>query len=172
MPSIKYLSYGSNLHPLRLQERVSSAELIGTVMIGNYRLWFHKTGRDGSAKCNIVHSSSSADIVLGAIYAIDLDDKPVLDAIEGLGNGYQEHWLELNFDGAQQRAFTYQASAAHIDVRLRPYDWYHALVVHGASYHSLPADYIGAIKRVATMPDPDPRRSAMHQQLLERMSDY
>ena len=172
MPSIKYLSYGSNLHPLRLQERVESSELIGTTMISGYNLQFHKAGRDGSAKCNIIHSGSGTDIVFGAIYAIDVDDKEILDKYEGLGNGYQEHWLELNLGDIRQRVLTYQASSPHINDSLHPYDWYHALVMHGANYHNLPADYIGAISKVNTIPDPDRRRSVRHHRLLERMVNY
>ena len=37
---IHYFAYGSNLYPMRLSERVSSANLIGGVELENYLLAF------------------------------------------------------------------------------------------------------------------------------------
>lgn len=45
------LAYGSNLHPLRLRKRVSTANLIGIVEMQGYQLAFHKRSTDESGKC-------------------------------------------------------------------------------------------------------------------------
>jgi hypothetical protein len=56
-----YFSYGSNLHPVRLTERIFSATLIGTVKLKKYRLEFHKKRKDKSGKCNLMKSSLEND---------------------------------------------------------------------------------------------------------------
>ena len=53
MEIINYFAYGSNLHPMRLMERVPSAKFVGTVEIKKYRLTFHKKSIDDSSKCNM-----------------------------------------------------------------------------------------------------------------------
>jgi hypothetical protein len=53
-PRLHYLAYGSNLHPIRLRQRVNSARLIATLSLPGYRVLFNKRGQDLSAKCNLV----------------------------------------------------------------------------------------------------------------------
>ena len=76
---IRYLAYGSNLHPRRLRERTPSARLIGTAEIPGWHLSFTKRGRDGSGKCTI---SNGGDGVHCAIYEMSRQDKKELDAID------------------------------------------------------------------------------------------
>jgi len=57
MSTLYYFAYGSNLHPLRLQARLSSAQLIGTTILPGYALKFHKLGHCLSGKCNIVRTN-------------------------------------------------------------------------------------------------------------------
>lgn len=83
MKSLHYLAYGSNLHPLRLMERVPSARLIGVTEITGYQLRFHKRGKDGSAKCDLCWSDDRKSSVFGAIYRIASNEKPILDRAEG-----------------------------------------------------------------------------------------
>ena len=66
-----YLAYGSNLHPVRLSERVPSAELLGVVELREYRLVFQKRGWDGSSKCTLVRTGETSVGAYGAMYAID-----------------------------------------------------------------------------------------------------
>jgi hypothetical protein len=47
---IHYFAYGSNLHPLRLQERVPSAALLGWTHLHGWELRFDKRGRTDGQK--------------------------------------------------------------------------------------------------------------------------
>jgi len=85
---IYYFAYGSNLHPMRLMERVPSAELIGVATHPSHRLTFHKKSNDGSSKCNMYNSGSETDLIYGAIYKLKPEHKDELDRFEGKGCGY------------------------------------------------------------------------------------
>lgn len=51
MPTIHYLAYGSNLHPIRMTERVPSARVLGAIELPDHLLAFNKRSTDGSSKC-------------------------------------------------------------------------------------------------------------------------
>jgi gamma-glutamylcyclotransferase len=152
---INYLAYGSNLFPPRLAARIAIAAQRGVVALPGYALTFSKRGRDGSAKCTL-ESAPSAQ-AWGAIYSIDAADKPLLDRIEGVGDGYAVHWLDCAGHGT---CFIYLATAQAIVRDLLPYDWYKAYVVAGARHHRLPLDYIAEIEAASTIADPNRERAA------------
>ena len=104
-----YAAYGSNLHPLRLTERISSAQLVTTSFLPNWSLQFHKRSNDGSGKCNIL---SGGDGIHVAIFDISAADKLVLDSIEGLGVGYSETLLSVPDIGT---CVSYVAEQSYID---------------------------------------------------------
>lgn len=147
-----YAAYGSNLHPLRLTERTSSARLIATSFLPNWSLRFHKRSNDGSGKCNIL---SGADGIYVAIFDISAEDKLTLDGIEGLGIGYSETLLTVPDIGD---CVSYVAVSSHINDSLAPYDWYKELVLAGARAHGFPDDYLNRISSLPTHRDPDPDR--------------
>ena len=149
-----YAAYGSNLHPLRLSKRVSSAKLIGTSYLPNWSLRFHKRSIDESGKCSIV---SGGPGVYVAIFDLSFDDKATLDRIEGVGSGYTATSLQLPDFGDCE---SYVAQDSHIDDSLAPYDWYKELVLIGARTHGFPDSYIERIRAISTRPDPDPHRRA------------
>lgn len=167
MARLKYLAYGSNLHPLRLQQRVPSARPVGRVQLQGWQLRFHKRGRDGSAKCNLIETADRAHCVHAVIYDILASEKPALDRAEGLGRGYRLQRLRIEGVG---EVFFYLASPAHIDDALQPFAWYKAYVVEGARFHDLPADYVGGIEQVAAIADPQPQRQCDNIRLLWRLS--
>ena len=167
MSWLKYLAYGSNLHPLRLQQRVPSARPVAVVELPGWQLCFHKRGRDGSAKCNVIETHDPEHRVHGVVYDIAAREKPALDRVEGLGRGYQLHRLWLQPHG---ETFFYVAAASHIDDSLQPFAWYKAYVVEGARFHGLPSAYIGALERAAAIADPDPARQRDNIRLLWRLS--
>jgi len=167
MTVLKYFAYGSNLHPLRLQQRVPSARPVAPVALPGWRLHFHKRGSDGSAKCNVIETHDPADRVHGVVYDIVAREKPALDRAEGLGFGYQLQRLRLPPHGD---VFFYVAAASHIDDSLQPFSWYKAYVVEGARFHGLPASYIGALEQAAAMADCDFQRQRDNIRLLWRLS--
>lgn len=161
LKTIRYLAYGSNLHPARIGARLGSVAALGSTRLSGWALRFHKSGADGSGKCNLI--ADPAALAYGAVYDISLADKRRLDAIEGLGNGYLEESIELAVFG---EARVYLAERSHIDDRLMPYDWYQAFVVRGARHHRLPAAYIDQISAIEVVRDPDEARRSRNLAIL------
>lgn len=167
-----YFAYGSNLHPIRLVERVASAKLIGVTSLQEYSLAFHKKSTDGSAKCNIHASNRSLNRVHGALYSLNAEHKGLLDEYEGKGYGYTDNIITIKYSGRQYEAFTYTAQPSYIVDNLKPYDWYKQLVLLGAQYLEFPDDYISSIQLIRPMEDPDLARREEHEELIERIIKY
>ena len=72
-------------------------------------------------------------------------------------------------NGVTRHALVYVAASTHIDDTLVPYTWYKDMVVLGARYHRLPADYIAKIEAVVDVPDPKPERAANRTAIIENM---
>ena len=144
-----YFAYGSNLSTERLQGRVPSARARGRGRLLHHSLRWHKRGKDGSGKCDIV-STDGRSVVWGVLFDIAWDEKPALDAVEGLGTGYFEKEVRIVTDDGECLALTYHANPAGIDAALRPFDWYKDYVVRGAREHGLPADYVRALELIET----------------------
>ena len=160
LPGAGFLNfaYGSNMLTRRLRARTASALPLGTAVLHDHALHWHKTGQDGSGKCDV--RSTPGSHVHGVLYRIALHDKARLDAAEGLGAGYDETELAVHAGGAPVAARLYVAT--HIDAALPPFDWYHALVLAGAHEHGLPAPYIDTLRTVATRADADAARAALN----------
>ena len=169
---IHYFAYGSNLHPLRLIERVPSAQLVAAAECRQHRLRFNKTSVDGSSKCNMLGTDSEADLVYGAIYRLHAAHKADLDAFEGRGAGYEDARILVSSNEKQYRCFTYLAQPTHITENLKPYRWYKQLVCLGAKYLHFPAAYIASIESVTAIEDPDPGRRRKNDALIARMLNY
>ncbi len=150
-----YFAYGSNMSVKRLQHRVSSAHPIGVATLSDHRLAFHKIGRDGSAKCDAAQAPGHT--VYGVVFTLAEEHKTLLDRYEDLGRGYEDKLVDVTLtNGAVVKAFTYYAT--RIDASLKPFDWYRRHVIHGATEHALPADYIRALQAIETIDDTDTAR--------------
>ena len=167
-----YFAYGSNLHPLRLEERVHSARLLGVGTCQNRKLSFNKRSDDGSAKCNLIKAEHSATTVYGAIYQLKFEDKAALDRIEGKGFGYTDNQISVQHDNRETSCFTYIAQNSHIARALRPYHWYKELVILGARYLEFPNTYVNAIKDIESIQDPNSARNQLNVKLINRMARY
>ena len=139
MSDMFYAAYGSNLHPHRLCTRVETARLIGTGLVDGMGVRFHKRGLDGSAKCSLVEAAEHTHV---AVYAIDVEDQPVLDLIEGL---------------------------EAVDDSLVPHHWYKRLGLLGCEYHSFPVDYIDAIRKIPSSDDPLVERRTLNHELITQL---
>ena len=140
-----YFAYGSNMSSDRLIARTPSAISLGRARLPGYTLRWHKLGRDGSGKCDIEPTEAPGDAVWGVLYEIDLADKDHLDDVEGLGIGYDEQTVRVEADSVLREANTYKARPDKIDPTLRPLAWYKAHVLHGATEHALPDEYVRRI---------------------------
>jgi hypothetical protein len=161
MRYVRYLAYGSNLHPPRIRQRIADLKIVETVALPGWSLRFHKIGRDGSGKCNLIQSDDG--LAYGAVYEIEIQGKTTLDRIEGLGRGYEEQRLILDDVGT---VYFYRATDDHIDDALKPYDWYKAFVLAGLRHHGMPADYIRTIEVVPAVADQDADRASFNRSVL------
>ena len=164
MMRIRYAAYGSNLHPGRLMRRVPSARWLGSATVPDLELRFHKRGKDGSGKCNIVAADSEVHV---AVYEFEAAEKPLLDGIEGLGRGYEVSELTVTGFGS---CFTYTAADTHINESLDPFDWYKRLVLLGCEYNGFPPVYIERIRAVAHAADPVPTRRTENDRLANEIA--
>ncbi len=171
MYMVYYFAYGSNLHPLRLSERVSSSP-IGVTSLQGYRLTFHKISSDGSGKCNITKTTSNNDIVYGVIYKLSRSQKATLDKIEGVGNGYNCKKVALEFRGITYKCLVYIAVPKSIDKGVRPYHWYKQLVLMGGNYWEFPEPYISSIKQNKSIADLDIKRRNKNKKLINKILSY
>lgn len=169
---IYYFAYGSNLHPVRLQERVASARLITKTQLKSHQLVFHKLSTDGSSKCGIQQTANQAEVVFGAIYEIAEEHKNLLDSFEGNGVGYTDKFIKLNYQGMELSCFTYYAQVSHIVEGISPYHWYKGMVIEGARYLGFPRDYLAKIESVDSVQDPDQNRRRQQEMLLEKMINF
>ncbi len=163
MDKIKYAAYGSNLHPIRLSDRIPSAKLLGKGILKGKALLFHKRSKDGSGKCNIVDDAKQQVYV--AVYAIDESEKSALDNAEGVGYGYRTEEVKVVGFG---KCFTYIAEDSHIDDSLKPYTWYKELVLVGCEKLEIPMTYIDRIRGIDADEDFEKQRQAKNMELVAR----
>ena len=163
MSTFLYFAYGSNMSERRLRKRVSSAKVIGTGVLNNHRLTFHKRSDDRSGKCTIEYSESHK--VYGVLFEIEKCEECKLDKAEGFFQGhYAKMCVEIEMCdskcGKKVRAKTYIATAKYIDQNLKPYTWYRKHVLVGAIKQKLPPCYIDCFIRVDADEDCDKKREA------------
>lgn len=152
-----YFAYGSNMSLPRFQQRLPNACLHGVGSLREFQLRFHKAGRDGSAKADLLYTGHYHDRVFGVLYQLTEDEKRLLDRIEDCGVGYEIKPVEVTMPcGNQFSAFTY--IALHIDRSRKPFHWYHHHVLHGAREAGLPTDYIQHIREHCVEIDNDINR--------------
>lgn len=163
--TVRYLAYGSNLHPVRLRARTASAQLLGTAVLEAWQLVFHKRGQDGSGKCNIRPGQGQ---VFAAVYAIESGELRQLDAIEGVNRGYYRQPVDVPDYG---QCFVYRAQQTHVDARIRPFCWYQSLVLQGCLYHDFPGQYVARIRAERYCADPNEQRRASNERLLRKIAD-
>jgi gamma-glutamylcyclotransferase len=169
MADLYYFAYGSNLHPVRLAERVPSSRHLCTVRLDCHRLAFNKRGRDGSGKCNILCTENPDDYVYGAIFRLLHEEKERLDHFEGRGKGYRVSQIQIEHDDTLYNCFTYAAQSSHIDNTVLPYDWYRELVILGAEYLAMPDDYIDGFREIECIADMLEARRTQHHELIEKL---
>ena len=164
--TLDYFAYGSNMSYRRIVARIGWCEVIGVARLVGWRIAFNKRGRDGSSKCNAQRTGVNRDHLLGVIYRIDIEQRSVLDEIEGAGVGYSAHTARAHHGTARADVMLYVASPDYIDHDAAPFDWYLDFVLHGAREHGLPDEYVAQIAQAPTQPDPNPERRARNQQIL------
>ena len=159
-----YLAYGSNMLIRRLVERVQSATLVSTCKVTGFTLAWDKISKDGSGKCTIVVSENVSSNVFGGIFEIDSSDLPILDRVEGCGSGYDRKQITVqDRNNNAQNVTTYVAANQFRRSSLKPYTWYHNIVMAGARQLGLPASYVEELSSIESIRDPDCERRNRNQ---------
>ena len=149
-----------------MRERTPSARAIGPAVLRGFVLrWNKRSTRDGPASA--ASRSRPEDLVWGVKYEVNAEDKNAIDRFEGLGAGYEERRVVVEFDGGPVEAWAHYAT--DIDPTIKPYDWYRDLVIGGAREHSLPEVYIRELEAVPVMEDADRERAGKMRALLAKM---
>ncbi len=94
----------------------------------------------------------------GVLFEIDVSEKSVLDRFEGHPSGYRrdDHFIVETADAKRRlEVSTYIAVDNAVDERLKPFDWYLALVIAGGVQHKLPDEYLKALMKTECVRDPD-----------------
>jgi len=164
--SLLYFAYGSNLHPLRLEQRVGRVSVVATASAAGFRLRFHKQGRDESGKCNIEFSGSESDCVQGALFAFSPQQRNILDEYESLGRGYVRERVAIETRDGPATAWTYIAMPEFVDDTLKPFHWYREFVCLGAEFHGFPPSYRRQLAAQRTIQDPHTERCRERMQML------
>ncbi|WP_179298527.1 gamma-glutamylcyclotransferase family protein [Burkholderia ubonensis] len=172
MPRVHYVAYGSNLHPLRLIERVPSAQELGVVELPGCQLTFHKRSIDGSGKCHLHSDQKANHKVYGVLYEFDSEEKQRLDELEGLNQGYSEQTNQFVLREETYSAYLYVTQPSHIDSNLIPYHWYKKIVLLGARFHTFPDDYINYIESIPSKDDSNFNQVREKEMLIQRMLEY
>ncbi|WP_449427205.1 gamma-glutamylcyclotransferase family protein [Rhodanobacter umsongensis] len=168
---MRYLAYGSNLHPLRLSLRVPNSRLVGTTKLDGCRLTFHKRSNDGSSKCNLDFTGDPNHLAHAAVYEIPRAEMHLLDRAEGVGSGYFKQQMMIELNDESLLVFVYLASQSHVAENLEPYDWYKGFVLAGAHKHQFPPEYLQQIAAIASKPDINESRRITMQNLLVQLED-
>ncbi len=155
---MKIFSYGSNMLPVRIKNRIDSYKVIEKGFLENHLLRFHKKSKDGSGKADAFFTGNRNDTVWGVIGEVDEKSKIILDEIEGLNKGYIQKEVEINIEKGTERAIIYKADKIYIFPKLFPYDWYKEYVLKGSIFYSFPKEYIDSIENIPYKRDLDTKR--------------
>lgn len=156
---LHYFAYGSNMLNTRLQRRCPSAKPVCVAFADSWSVNFSKIGRDQSGKATLYPKQNTR--CYGVVFTLDDSDLPALDRFEGAGHGYDrmnDFRVQALSETGIVSVITYIAPPQFCNPQLKPFDWYHGLVLAGATEHRLPSDYIASLESVACIQDPDEQR--------------
>ncbi len=162
---MKYFAYGSNMLRQRLRSRIPSSYPIGIARLPSHRLAWHKEGKDGSGKCDIIANELDDSSVWGVLFEIAPTEKDQLDKFEGCGHGYEDIIISVEFEGQDIKALTYKATRKNS--YFKPFDWYKGLVLAGAKENLLPEDYVKKIEATDVVIDQNEERRKKNFSIME-----
>lgn len=157
MGKLNYFAFGSNLSVRRLRHRLPEISVHTVATLAGHQLCWRKNDSGQSGKCDIEITASTNDLVYGVVYHMTVEERRILDAIEGDGFGYERREVQVqSVAGDLLDAFTYYA--LDIDHRQQPFHWYKEHVLRGALEHAFPSHYVDFIRATPSIDDHDEER--------------
>lgn len=131
---ILYFAYGSNLHPLRMNERCPGAVSLGYAVLPHYRLVERLYADIEMAPESEVH---------GVLYLLTPLHLALLDRYEGYPEIYRRSRLDVQWQKYLYSAITYEmAPATKLARRNLPFPSnYRKICSIGADFHKIPNAY-------------------------------
>jgi gamma-glutamylcyclotransferase (GGCT)/AIG2-like uncharacterized protein YtfP len=152
-----YFAYGSNLDFAQMRQRCPSAQFVGIAKLPEYKLDF--TRRSRQRECGVSDVVvSPGNAVWGAVYEITEIDFGRLDQTEGFRpgrptsqNSYNREQCHVWRDGDQNRPLLVWLYLGNPQpTPPLPNQEYKQLLVNGAKFWHLPADYIAELEQIET----------------------
>jgi gamma-glutamylcyclotransferase len=146
MATAWHFAYASNMNRDQMRSRAGEILEERLARLDNYELAFNKKVRGGTAGANI--RPAPGKYVEGVLYKINESAFRNLDRFEGVPVHYRRIQVEVR--DREGRSVAAQAFiATKVEKGLRPATHYLKTILDGAAEHSLPDDYIDAIRASA-----------------------
>ena len=154
-----YFAYGSNMHSAQMKERCPAATFVCRAKLPSHRLAFTlKSFRRGCGVADVLYDEAKE--VWGVVYELPENELGDLDKDESFRpgrpddqNGYTRENHYVWPEGDAKRALLAWLYRGHpqLDPPL-PSDDYKKLIVEGAKYWNLPAEYIRELESIEATP--------------------
>lgn len=146
----------------RLRARCPSAVFRTTAMVRDHVVAFGKPSVDESGKAALL--PITGNIAYGVVFEIASEELEDLDEVEGPGYRREEA-VPVVCTRSGETIHTCLYLANEHDDRLRPYDWYLALMLAGIAEHGLDNDYASVFRTVSWELDLQLERKARQEAL-------
>jgi gamma-glutamylcyclotransferase (GGCT)/AIG2-like uncharacterized protein YtfP len=150
---VLYFAYGSNMDWAQMKARCPSVTFVGIARLTDYRLAFtRKSVNRGCGVADVVREAGRS--VWGAVFELSELDVGALDKSEGYRPGREKnsYWRRecmVFLDGDENRPVTAQTYFADPQPNPPlPNEAYKALILNGARYWHLPANYIAELEAI------------------------
>jgi gamma-glutamylcyclotransferase (GGCT)/AIG2-like uncharacterized protein YtfP len=152
---VLYFAYGSNLDWAQMRQRCPSARFVCVAKLPGHKLAFTHKSRDRGCGVADVIPDANAE-VWGAVYQIDERDIGSLDGSEGYSpgralaqNSYNRKEQHVFSDGDSKKPLaTWIYIAQRQENPHLPNAAYKNLIVEGAKFWHLPAQYIAELEKM------------------------
>ncbi|MGE5220429.1 MAG: gamma-glutamylcyclotransferase family protein [Chloroflexota bacterium] len=145
-----YFAYGSNMDWTQMQSRCPSSRFVSIGRLIDYQFGILRHSRLRDCGTANVYSNPGT-VVWGILYDVDEPDLAVLDAFE---DGYRRETLPVLTPTENNERFYALVYVATVELDVpRPNPEYKRLMVEGARYWGLPANYLNMLQAIETAAD-------------------
>jgi gamma-glutamylcyclotransferase len=152
-----YFAYGSNMAWDQMQSRCPSAQFVAVASLPDHRLVFPRYSI--MRGCDVASiAEAEGEVVWGVVYRIGDADQGALDACEGFNphrdparNAYEPIKTVVFIQGDPTQPLDVFTYVARLQARFAPSGpsaEYRDLILGGATYWQIPADYLSTIEAI------------------------